>query len=1194
MNIRPRNIQKYQGGGTFNLADWIAKNQNYYNWYKGIYPNAQVLAGDPLKQNQANANYNELSSSHHTTDDLQRSAYNNYLYTSPDQYSSREADIINWATKNNIDLNTISDEDFVNTYNKQAQIIRDAREAPQTYNKTGYARVNQIFRDMFGSRSQQGTNHPLYNIGYQENLEDIGGTSTWQRRMDRYEKRFQDDTPENQKNRTFYITRPDGRKIKVYKKENGDLGLFNNPNDPNSPKDQSIENSNNPNGGTVPTGKGNGSGRVTVGQGDWGEGNPLSKLGNLNIGKLAPAALNIGRLWNTLHTNKDVYKHMKKAIFPVLQRSYHTHRQLVGDEGTKQAYYRRAAEGQSQAARPVTSDMDKQIAYQMEAKRIGDQLRAEGDLADNKEIRRTSDESMQHAWQNQARDTQVANENTMAIAKADAARHQLDAQEASARGTSWDEWIKGLQYNIAKRNQEELAYQNTLDQYDFAYSKLNDEKRKSLQKVYEDAEITYDKNKTRENYNKVNDALKALKAYDLEWQRQWYVNHPPRYATTWFGRKGGRFNYDYDAELLYKVSRDAVKHFREMSKQTDESRIKTLPKAIKLKDPPKSRKYQYGGQAPFMVYTPLALGGVGDTTSASASSSTKSSDKKDKHDTFDVVKDLFKEIAGKGLPSDVSVAYDQMSYLLRSVQASGGELDSDDLASMYLKQMQVVNNLQFEKAAYDKAKENVTTNKGLGEIAVDSSGRIVGQDENGDLKRLTLEELKDFKGKFKPFTNEQLLSYRAYSPNKAFDQEILQIVNNGVGIEKVAEYIKAHISSIGTDEFQQEGYSKKEAQQIISGIQALQQASEQGLAMAPDGTYKGEYVTETQERQMQLAINYLKRILPENMKTVLAIHGGNVEQAITEAVVSRGGETRRYKFDAVTGKAAKDTNSDDTDKLHSNPLIQMIRGQGGIERNYDVITRDSNVRMSVEGTYYSSIPKVTENMSIDKMLSTSGIQGILDSKTGITFGDQNINPENLKDIMFSNTGVMVATLPCKIVNGHKEVNFEIKDTYEAAVRKVLGSGVEVNTPQYYKLLGEELQRQGVTSLLNANGELDRNKFGQFVIVEAYATSKVKGLDTNSQYIERIKNPTNELEQTLEKALSTNNKKNDYDLDIDYWFWGDDVYRGSVFIPISQNINSAINAWGKSVTISQTDELEEKYQLFQKAANAQPSGSNILN
>jgi len=62
-----------------------------------------------------------------------------------------------------------------------------------------------------------------------------------------------------------------------------------------------------------------------------------------------------------------------------------------------------------------------------EAKRVGDELRAQGDLADNQEIRRTSDESNQHQWANQQRLSETANYNTTEINKAKAAKHQLTA-----------------------------------------------------------------------------------------------------------------------------------------------------------------------------------------------------------------------------------------------------------------------------------------------------------------------------------------------------------------------------------------------------------------------------------------------------------------------------------------------------------------------------------------------------------------------------------------------------------------------------------------------------------------------------------------------------------------------------------------------------------------------------------------------
>ena len=109
--------------------------------------------------------------------------------------------------------------------------------------------------------------------------------------------------------------------------------------------------------------------------------------------KLLPGLLAGTRLAGTLINNNKIYDEALKGIKPTLMNPYHTHRQVVGDEATKQSYYRMAAQGQTSAARPITSDASLQSARQFEAKRIGDELRAKGDLADNAEIRRTSDES---------------------------------------------------------------------------------------------------------------------------------------------------------------------------------------------------------------------------------------------------------------------------------------------------------------------------------------------------------------------------------------------------------------------------------------------------------------------------------------------------------------------------------------------------------------------------------------------------------------------------------------------------------------------------------------------------------------------------------------------------------------------------------------------------------------------------------
>ena len=1196
MKIRPR---KFQTGGNFNLDDWINGNQDYYNWYKTIYPNAQILAGNPLKQRNDNWNKTQLSSSHYTTDDLRRSAYNNYLYTN--DYDARQEDLTHWGEQQS-DFSTISDQDFVNRYNKQAQTIRDAREAPQTYNRTGYTGTNRTFRNMFWNRSRQGTNTPLYTIGYQDNIEDIEGTSTWQRRMDRYQKPFNEDTPEGQKNRIFYITRPDGTKIKVYKKQNGDIGLFNDPNDPESPKEDPnnpIEpNPNNPN----PENPNNPLDKIT---GQHTENYGLN-LKNLNLNKYIPGILGIGRLAGTLAANKSIYNETLKGIKPYLMQTYLTHRQVVGDEATKQGYYRRAAQGQTKAAQPFTADADRQMAYQMEAKRIGDEMRAQGDLADNAEIRRTSDESNQHQWSNTERRTQVANTNLAELIKTNKLRHDLIAGWKAANWTSIDNALKKYEYEAEARNKEARALNDQIFALDSQYKLANDttyqDKYDKLQEIYNKLE------KDGKSISEIRNNEEFRKAkQDLEnWQyqlRRRQLQELANYRNGYYLAKDGlKFTFKRKDDLLYKVSRDAVDHYRKMVKLTNDATVRTLPKPTKLVSHPK--KMQSGGVAPFVVYTPISVGGEQSTQSTTdissllgAGNSSGSGKKSGKETTtLDVIKDLFKNV--EGLPSDVNGVYKAMSDFLAKQSLFGGQLSTDDMSAMYLQQLQQLNNIKFSKAAYDDAKKLVESNKGLNEFAVTGSGHLVVQNmDSGELTYLRPGELKEKINNgenLNPLRNTDLLNLRAYS--KSFDNGLLDVVSNGVGIEKIGEFIKAQLPKIESNESSIEGYTKHETNQIKKGLELL--------AEAPTGDYKYTIKDKTNREQAEQALKYLRNILPTNMKTILETHaqlqGTSLNQMLATLVSSNISTSHDISFDAVTGKAAKgkDKNGDDidSDKIKTNPLLAMQREIGGNPQRFELVTRDSNTKMSVNGTYYSALPKIKDDMSIDKMLSESGIAGILNSKYGITFGDQQLDPQNLKDIMYSNTGGMVVTLPCKIVNGHKQVNLEIKDLYEKAEQEALKQVKDRRSPEFAKILGEKLKEVHLDSLLDNNGYPNKNMFGQFLVVEAYTSDKIN-FNTNSQYVERVSNPTPELEKRINRALSTNNKKDDYNVDIkDHWFefFGyNNIYRGNVFIPLDNNPNAAMNSWGnESLKIDQSQDLEELYQISNKSANY--NGNNSFN
>jgi hypothetical protein len=72
-----------------------------------------------------------------------------------------------------------------------------------------------------------------------------------------------------------------------------------------------------------------------------------------------------------------------------------------------------------------------------------------------------------------------------------------------------------------------------------------------------------------------------------------------------------KITYKKKDDLLYKTARDAVDHFRKMSKMSNDSTLRSRTKKITLIPHPggKTRKYQQGGVAPFGVFTPVAVGG---------------------------------------------------------------------------------------------------------------------------------------------------------------------------------------------------------------------------------------------------------------------------------------------------------------------------------------------------------------------------------------------------------------------------------------------------------------------------------------------------------------------------------------------------------------------------------------------------------
>lgn len=613
-------------------------------------------------------------------------------------------------------------------------------------------------------------------------------------------------------------------------------------------------------------------------------------------------------------------------------------------------------------------------------------------------------------------------------------------------------------------------------------------------------------------------------------------------------------------------------------------------------------KQQGGAMAPYVTYTPLVpQQGQQPINVASQQpvqqQQTKSDDGKLKDkDLATMLKDI------DGLPNDMTQIANSISDLYSL--GSSGLLPQQDMMNLYISSLLKVKIAGFNKNEYEEAYKRATENDGLSEIGIASDGRHVYVRDINDskIKAVNVADFMKNQRKYQAITNGELLQIRANSPQMAFNNDILRVVENGIGMEKVQSMLKSQLVDLGKSKREGTIRAYVDDQRVIDGLEVIKELQQAGVPASVnlDGLYEGDFITESQKKQAEAVTMYLYKTLPKNAQTLLQIRSGNVKNPIQGACELIFELVNATTSDSITGKLEYKGayNKDGTkasssgtkdDSIDSNPYISMIREQGGQENVPCVIlTAGGTTGMRFYGTRYSQLPRVNSDMSIDMLLST-GLQGIVQSRDGITFGDQEIGSDKLRDVLYDNQGGVVATLPCKInKNGNKVVNLEVLDKYSKVQEDLKGKHF-TSEQEYQRAMAESLKRHQLDELIDASTGLpDYRQFTQFLVVAGYTTDKNIDINKDSKFIQKV-DADGSLQDKLERGLSikSGDYKESYSVDIgDKWpifEWGyDDVYRASIYIPLNNNLNAAVNAWDSGkISMNEAKDLEYGYQIRQK-------------
>ena len=938
--------------------------------------------------------------------------------------------------------------------------------------------------------------------------------------------------------------------------------------------------------------------------------------------------------------NNKIADRALEAEKPFLQDISESHRSVYGDYRSQIQGEKTAAQLRNMVSKPLTSDGALQQQMMMEAQIKGQEYIDQGNAKDDAMRRQTQEVAWQQEKENQQQRQAVAMQNKQAVLMSEKNKAQIKNMRDSANYSQVVEQYLGAQeQRLRNKGAEQDYYQEYYDDALVTQDVWNNyrdgltEGQKALVNTYLTQGSTgvteyIGTDETRKSdwitLQQImnNEVIKRKAALKGVYVNPSSLNKPSTNQYGVFGSGTNLFTYKkggtvYKARLS-KRTRDndrgarSLESSRKIAARFLEKAIDSLytyddVELVAKPKKKKKRKYQAGGGLPFVGFTPVFATSERGATTTSASKTKADKEDKDDLTTKDILT-LLKDM--DGLPSDMQLIVSSLqNFALQDKMDPLGLSSSSDIASRYISLINKVKVAKFNKDEYNNAFNQLKGNGGLHELAITSEGMLIGTNKEGDFKYFSPEDIS--KGKhtesgYSLLTNSNLLYLRANSLDAAFNHKLTTFAQNGIGIETINKLINDSISNLGSMQDSQEGYVKTKNGELIKGLQEFYKAMDASGGKF-DGTindlYKYKYLTKSQAEQAKKAMQYVYQTLPENAKSLLKVKSDGSDAGaikLIETIISSKESTQaQLDIDLVGGKTHSKTSTsgkDGTDLETSLPL-NVLKNVGGVDSYLD-IDRGDGIHMSVRGTQFNLIKtpngEPISDTSLSSMLQQSGLQSIVKDMRNIQFGDQKISPEALAFITYNNTGITRANLPIK---ADGTVNLALLEAYEKAERDIDLSGDK--SPENVKSVYEQY---GITSLLNADGTYNQSKFAPFMVTEGYTTDALSGVK-ESDFVVEFKGNTDAAVALMQKSLAVGSGKNVTTPEIDEfswynpadWFgWTDTVFKGVVYIPITNNVNTAVFGANQSLDYDEALAQEEKYQNFEKMSSQRSTDASLLN
>lgn len=593
-------------------------------------------------------------------------------------------------------------------------------------------------------------------------------------------------------------------------------------------------------------------------------------------------------------------------------------------------------------------------------------------------------------------------------------------------------------------------------------------------------------------------------------------------------------------------------------------------------------KYQDGGLTlPLLEHTPSTGGSV--TGPPSLFSPTR--EKEEQKSILD--ENMMKQLYQKGLASDVEAFLTLMQNAILHPTDPFGRPNYQNYKAV----MTYLTKVTVEKERFDEAIKEVKKNGGMYSPVVNDDGYILVAGKRGtewrDPDKLTKQD--------RVITNGMLARARANNAEYAFNSDYTEYISQGIGPGALQGIIDDAVKNLGSDETRMEGPVSVKNQQILKGIEFLQNATRADAAAIVSGS--GDLNVSIEDKnnivQATAALAFIKNIIPTNLRSVLkwqAVQQGvTMDDIILQSISSKYNSKHNLKVEAAKSTEAKDPYNDPM-----GPVQMWYSGLGG---KFDtIILHGTQDGIHVHGNVAPITNKNGEALGVTTLdkVTNSTFGASLDWQS-VHMGDQKVNMQSLNQILVDTGQIYMMELPIDAEatsRGIIKPDLNFLPLIEKAEEKIRAEQIDVNTQEGRDAANKIYEDLKIpVKYKEGGGKEITAAYHRFGVLNGTASSLAFNQD-DYQLSSWLKEVTNEHEINNAIAALYPNKEDKAKFDTKSWYnlrggsGYDHIIEGTVFIPVVESYMQSLMGSGNTPTIKSANEF---YEPLEQQRNRQLRG-----